>query len=55
MTKPVWSHVLTLSDWTFKKAHGSTDNRLPSNRIAGKPEPRLQNSSPTEISLSNHT
>ena len=21
MTKPVWSHVLALSAWTFKKAH----------------------------------
>ena len=21
MTKPVWSHVLTLSDWTLKIAH----------------------------------
>ena len=50
MTNPVWSHVLALSAWTFKKAHN----------IARKPESRLQisackaNSSPTQVSFPNH-
>ena len=49
MTKPVWSHVLTLSAW-------SSYSQLPGNLSPDyKNAAYMANSSPTELSHLNHT
>ena len=54
MTKPVWSHVLALSAWTWRKAH-TVSCQEASAQITVQISACKKNSSSLELYLHQHT